>query len=154
MLNERYFNAMLGFKTQVKLYYDRGIAANQYTTDDYYYDDGEILFNETSFDALDFVGVLIAIAPMMIIPLIIIFIIMCASYKKVLSGYRMKHVVSAQPYIMPDSIVLSVQQDSFVREYTTRTRISSSSSGGRSGGRSSSHRSSGGGRHGGGGRHR
>lgn len=74
------------------------------------------------------------------------------------NSYKLKNTNAAQ-YMLENSLDFSICSDSFIRTYTTRTRISSSSSSGgsRSRSRSSgsrSHRSSSGGRHGGGGRRR
>lgn len=70
-------------------------------------------------------------------------------------SYKLKNINAAQ-YMLKNSLDFSICTDTYIRTYTTKTRISSSSSSGsRSHSRSSrSHRSSGGGRHGGGGRRR
>lgn len=68
------------------------------------------------------------------------------------TGYSLNKNKSASPYQLKNSLTFSQKSDTYIRTYTTRTRVSSSSSGHSGGGRS--HRSSGGGRHGGGGRRR
>lgn len=155
MVEGEYSLAMKLFAARVQYYYNAGIPYGQYTEDEYYYDDdGEIVFMGDNFiDAAFFM-----IAEMLPVFVSLLFIggtIVLIVYKCILSGYKLKSKVSAIPYIAPGTVDISTKTDVFIREYTTRTRVSSSSSGGgRSGGRSSSHRSSGGGRHGGGGRRR
>lgn len=68
----------------------------------------------------------------------------------VLARYKTHHAPSANSYLNRASVNMYNNQDYFVREYTTRTRIESSSSGG--GHRSSGSRRSGGRSRGGGGR--
>lgn len=70
--------------------------------------------------------------------------------------YRFKTAGSMQHYLEQGNIRYSNRTDRFLRQYRTRTRISSDSSsgGGGGGGGGSSHSSSGGGSHGGGGNHR
>lgn len=63
----------------------------------------------------------------------------------VLARYKSHHSPSANSYLNKASVNMYNNQDYFIREYTTRTRIESSSSGG-------SHRSGGGSRRSGGGR--
>lgn len=70
------------------------------------------------------------------------------------SGYKLKKNPSVADYVLKDSLKFTQQSDTYLRTYTTRTRVNSSSSGGHRSGGSRSHRSSGGGRHGGGGRRR
>lgn len=153
MVDERFFSAMLDFGNRVEYYYHSGIPAGQYTTEDYYYDDGEIVFTDNTLG--DFLEVVLALFPGILIFFAVIGFILFAIYKSILNGYKMKPSVAANPYIAPNSLNVKISSDDYVKEYTTRTRIASSSSGGhRSSGRSSSHRSSGGGRHGGGGRRR
>jgi len=67
----------------------------------------------------------------------------------VLARYKSHHAPSANSYLNRSSVNMYNNQDYFVREYTTRTRIESSSSGG---GRSGGSRRSGGRSRGGGGR--
>ena len=67
----------------------------------------------------------------------------------VLARYKTHHAPSANSYLNRSSVNMYNNQDYFVREYTTRTRIESSSSGG---GRSGGSRRSGGRSRGGGGR--
>lgn len=71
------------------------------------------------------------------------------------SRYKFKASAAPTNYVCGNQTKLQVQTDTFLREYTTKTKIESSSGGGggRSGG-GSSHHSSGGSSHGGGGRHR
>ena len=68
----------------------------------------------------------------------------------VLARYKTHHAPSANSYLNRSSVNMYNNQDYFVREYTTRTRIESSSSGG--GHRSGGSRRSGGRSRGGGGR--
>ncbi len=68
----------------------------------------------------------------------------------VLARYKTHHSPSANSYLNRSSVNMYNNQDYFVREYTTRTRIESSSSGG--GSRSGGSRRSGGRSRGGGGR--
>ena len=68
----------------------------------------------------------------------------------VLARYKTHHAPSANAYLNRSSVNMYRNQDYFVREYTTRTRIESSSSGG--GHRSGGSRRSGGRSRGGGGR--
>lgn len=68
----------------------------------------------------------------------------------VLARYKTHHAPSANSYLNRSSVNMYNNQDYFVREYTTRTRIDSGSSGG--GGRSGGSRRSGGRSRGGGGR--
>ena len=77
------------------------------------------------------------------------------AYFAIKSQYKFKASASPTNYICGNKTNMQVQNDTFLREYTTKTKIETSSGGGgsRSGG-GSSHRSSGGSSHGGGGRHR
>ncbi|MCH5193107.1 MAG: TPM domain-containing protein [Oscillospiraceae bacterium] len=68
----------------------------------------------------------------------------------VVSRYKFHHAAPPNIYLNGNSINIYNRRDVFVREFTTRTRISDESSGGRSGGGGS--RSHGGHSHGGGGR--
>lgn len=116
---------------------------NDYYDNDYYYDDGyhTEIFIENIF-SVGFVAIFF----------IVIFVLIFFSV--ITSSYKLNRNKSAANYMLENSLRFSQQSDTYLRTYTTRTRIQSSSSGGsgrRSGG---SHRSSGGGRHGGGGRRR
>lgn len=153
MTEEKYSDAMHTFAVCVENNFYRGISSNQYGYDEYYYDDsGNIVFTGSS--EMDLSGYIALFMPIIFF-IAVLSLIACGVYSTVVKKYRLQSNVSALPYIVPSSAVLTKSTDSFVREYTTRTRVSSSSHrGGHSGGRSSSHRSSGGGRHGGGSRHR
>lgn len=76
-------------------------------------------------------------------------------YFSIKSQYKFKTTPSPTTYVCHNKVKMDVQTDTFLREYTTKTKIETSSGGGggRSGG-GSSHHSSGGSSHGGGGRHR
>ena len=67
----------------------------------------------------------------------------------VVSSYKFHHAAPPNIYLNGNSIRMYNSRDTFIREFTTRTRISDESSGGRGGG---GHRSSGGHSHGGGSR--
>ncbi len=117
---------------------------NDYNYNDYSDNDGyhtEIII-ENVF-SISFVAIFV----------IVIAIIIFSSV--VTSGYKLSKNKSAANYMLENSLHFSQRSDTYLRTYTTRTRIQSSSSGSSGGRRSSgSHRSSGGGRHGGGGRRR
>ena len=83
---------------------------------------------------------------------IIISLVIFASVIK--SNYSLSKNKTASPYQLKNSLSFSQISDTYLRTYTTRTRVSSSSSGSHRSGGGRSHRSSGGGRHGGGGRRR
>ena len=76
-------------------------------------------------------------------------------YFSIKSQYKFKTTPSPTTYVCHNKVKMDVQTDTFLREYTTKTKIETSSGGGggRSGG-GSSHHSSEGSSHGGGGRHR
>lgn len=135
-------SAVFGFCNSVIYFHENPVGYSDY---DYDYDDFDdsISFDiEMAFSTLLIIGIFITIG-----------LIVFSSIIK--NNYSLKNNMGVNDYILKDSLVFSQQTDTYLRTYTTRTRISSSSSGGshRSGG-SRSHRSSGGGRHGGGGRRR
>lgn len=133
-----YVSAVRGFCNRVEYYADKGIPSNQY---DYSTDPLDRFF-EFVFGGPFFFGIIGTV------------IFCCIVYNCIKSSFKTKKQ-PASSYLNRASLYFTRQTDTFLRAYTTRTRVSSSSSGGHhSSGRSSTHRSSGGGRHGGGGRRR
>ncbi len=123
------------------IYYSENVVSNYDDDYDYSYE-GELHFDlEMGFSMLLVMGVFIAIG----------LTIFSAIIK---ANYSLKKNPSVADYVLKNSLAFTQQTDTYLRTYTTRTRVNSSSSGGRRSGGSRSHRSSGGGRHGGGGRRR
>ena len=75
-------------------------------------------------------------------------------YFSIKSQYKFKATPSPTTYVCHNKVKMDVQTDTFLREYTTKTKIETPSGGGSRSGGGSSHHSSGGSSHGGGGRHR
>ncbi|MBR4021739.1 MAG: hypothetical protein IKI94_03950 [Ruminococcus sp.] len=80
------------------------------------------------------------------IGLLVTAIVALISILSIKSSYKFRKSFSSSSYVEKDNTMFNVRTDTFIREYTRKTRIQSSSGG--AGGRS------GGGSHGGGGRHR
>lgn len=131
--NKDDFGALKIFYKDIEYYFDEGIRADNYVYE------GEYNGGEEPHDYVKqtFIG-LIAGAVAVLIGIGI-----------VIRRYKFHHVPSANNYLNKGTIYFYRRSDMYIREFTTRTRISSSSGGG--GGGSSTHRSSGGGTHGGGG---
>lgn len=150
-----YLDAITEFCVQVERYYDKGYPANAYTYDSwndiyYYASNGKLVSGKSLpkwYDPNWFMGICMALGAAVITGLI--------TGGCIKSSYKLKKSLTPTNYICHDETIFHVQEDLFLRQYRTRTQISSSS-GGRSGGGGggSSHRSSGGHSHGGGGRHR
>lgn len=85
---------------------------------------------------------------------IVITITLIIFFSVIKSNYSLNKNKTVAPYQLKNSLSFSQISDTYLRTYTTRTRVSSSSSGSHRSGGGRSHRSSGGGRHGGGGRRR
>ena len=132
-------SAICGFCNSVTYFNANPIEYNSsYDYDDY--DDGFSVDLEMALSSLMIMGIFILIG-----------LLIFGSIIK--NNYSLKKNMSVADYVLKDSLALTQKTDTYLRTYTTRTRVNSSSSGGhRSGSRS--HRSSGGGRHGGGGRRR
>lgn len=83
------------------------------------------------------------------IGLLVTAIVALISILSIKSSYKFRKSFSSSSYVEKDNTMFNVRTDTFIREYTRKTRIQSSSSGG---GRSGGGRRSGGGGHSGGGR--
>lgn len=146
VLEAEYVNAVEGFCSSV-IYYGK-VYTSDYNND--YSNNYSYEFSYDNYDDIyleDIFGIFIFASFIIVIALIIFAGI-------INSGYRLNKNKSVSNYVLKDSLAFSQKSDTYLRTYTTRTRINSSS--GSSGSRRSggSHRSSGGGRHGGGGRRR
>ncbi len=82
------------------------------------------------------------------IGLLVTAIVALISILSIKSSYKFRKSFSSSSYVEKDNTMFNVRTDTFIREYTRKTRIQSSSSGG--GGRSGGGRSGGGGHSGGG----
>lgn len=154
--NGEYANAVSGFCTSVVYYSDSPVY--EYDDDDYYNDNyyNDDYYYNDDFDSYDIGGIIEGVFALLIFAGFFIAVGMIIFVAIINSSYKLKKNQGVADYLLKDSMVLTQQTDTYLRTYTTRTRVSSSGSGGsshRSGG-SRSHRSSGGGRHGGGGRRR
>lgn len=141
--------AIINFCSSVEYYSNQDYVYYSDYGDDYsgFSDEyGDYYINDISWHFFGFMYIL----PFAVIVIIIVIVILKSVIK---SNYTIKKNKNAQPYQLKNSLSFSQKSDTYIRTYTTRTRVSSSSSSGRSGG-GRSHRSSGGGRHGGGGRRR
>lgn len=150
--------AIWTFCHYLRYYYDEGVPENYYiynsSTGQYSYYEGNQIHEVNSYDDLpsDYTasaswGAIILAA---IVTGILTFGISLAVIHR---SYRFKTAGSMRNYLERGKIRTTLQTDRFLRQYRTRTRISSDSSGGGGGG-GSSHSSSSGGSHGGGGGHR
>lgn len=148
-------NAIGTFCTQVSYYYHKGVDNDAYT---YNYDTGEYAYMKggqlTTADSLPFwFGVdWFKLIGMGLVSGVIVCVISVVCIK---NSYKLTKALAPTNYISHNDTKFHISEDHFLRQYQTRTRISSSSGGG--GGRSGgghSHRSSGGHSHGGGGRRR
>lgn len=156
MLAGETYAAIEDFCLEIQRQYRSGPPANAYV---YQHDTGEYLYMKgdklVSADSLPFWFNfhLIPALPMGIL----IGIVVCAvSMACIKNSYRLTKALSPTNYISHNETKFHISDDLFLRQYQSRTRISSSSSGGRSGGGGGgrSHRSGGGHSHGGGGRRR
>lgn len=146
---ENYAGAIKQFCDLLAECYDQGVPYNYYIYDDV-----------NGYGTLDSNGVvqysdhkpvplLLLLGGSIIVGLITAFI----TYFSIKHHYRFKSAVSPTNYICKNNTVMHEQTDTFLREYTSKTRIQSSSGGG--GGRGGGHSHSRGGHsHGGGGHHR
>lgn len=119
----------------------------------YHYDkyDDEYLYLKGEDVVISKTKPLYAIIKYAPIGLLVTAIVALISILSIKSSYKFRKSFSSSSYVEKDNTMFNVRTDTFIREYTRKTRIQSSSSGG--GGRSGGGRSGGGG-HGGGGRHR
>lgn len=157
--NEDVSQAIIRLCTDMELYYDVGVPEGYYT---YNAGNGEYLYSENGkiksvYDYDDLPAecrdaaswgsiVLTAIVAGLLgfgISLLVIW-----------RSYRFKSPGDIRNYLESGRVRMTFQEDRFLRQSRTRTRIESSSGGGGGGGGGSSHSSSGGGSHGGGGGHR
>lgn len=157
--NEDVSQAIIRLCTDMELYYDVGVPEGYYT---YNSDNGEYLYSENgkvksvyqyedlpeecrnpaSWGSIILTAVVAGILAFVISLLVIRF------------RYRFKSPGDMRNYLESGRVRMTFQEDRFLRQSRTRTRIESSSGGGGGGGGGSSHSSSGGGSHGGGGGHR
>ncbi len=149
------YAAIEDFCVAVGSMYDEGIPGNAYVydhdTEEYMYMKGDEL---VAADSLPWwFG--FSLWPALPMGLIIGLIVCLVSNACIKNSYKFTKALTPTNYISHNETKFNISEDHFIRQYRTRTRISSSS-GGRSGGGGGgrSHRSGGGHSHGGGGRHR
>ena len=155
---EDYAGAVTSFCVQLSNYYERGVPKDKYAYDShqglyYFYKDGKLVSAKrlpwwfgVNFQLYGGMGLIVGVIAAFI------------TYLVVLSKYRLVKGISPTNYISEQETHYHVREDHFLREHTSKSRISSDS-GGRSGGGGHSsgghsHSSSGGHSHGGGGHHR
>lgn len=147
--------AISTFCGQVERYYHKGASKVGYTYD---YNTGEYAYMQggklVTSDTLPFwIGV--DWFRVIVTGLVFGLIVCVISVACIKSSYKLTKALTPTNYISHNETKFHISEDHFLRQYQTRTRISSSSGGG--GGRSGggrSHRSGGGHSHGGGGRRR
>ncbi len=156
ILDGETYNAIEDFCLEVKRQYRSGPPADAYV---YQHDTGEYLYMKGNTAVLSknlpwwFHFNLFPALPM---GLIIGAIVCLTAVACIKNSYKLTKALSPTNYISHNETRFHISDDLFLRQYQTRTRISSSSGGSRSGGGGGgrSHRSSGGHSHGGGGRRR
>jgi len=136
-VDEYYYNkddygALKAFYSDIEYFYDQGIRSDNYVYEGEY-SGGEVISTKVSTQV--FIGFVAGIIAALI------------GISIVIRRYKFHHAPSANSYLNRGTVNFYRRSDMFVREFTTRTRISSDSGGGGS----STHHSSGGGTHGGGG---
>lgn len=157
LVDQDYYGSVSTFCREVEYYYKKGFPADAYFYD---YNTGEYSYMKggelvTADDLPFWFGVnWLLVVQMGGVAGIIVCIISVFAIK---NSYKLTKALTPTNYISHNETKFHISEDHFLRQYQTRTRISSSSSGGRSGGGSGggrSHRSSGGHSHGGGSRRR
>ena len=154
--------AIDNFCRNLQRYYDSGIPDHYYT---YNSDNGEYLYYDKSSDSLKSaesyddmprsITSSVSISTLVLAAAAAAVITFIISILCIRRSYRFKKSGSTRSYLESGRVQITRHEDRFLREYQTRTRISSESSGGSGGGGGgSSHSSSSGGSHGGGGGHR
>jgi uncharacterized protein len=126
------YEALKALYSDIEYYYDQGIRSDNYVYEGTYSGEEAISTKVATQVFIGFVaGVIAALIGVSI----------------VIRRYKFHQVPSANSYLNRGTVNFYRRSDMFIREFTTRTRISSDSGGGGS----STHHSSGGGSHGGGG---
>ncbi len=152
--------AVNSFCFNLRYYYDKGIPENYYiynsSTGEYaYYKDNQIHTVDDYDDLPSDYTASMSWGKIILIACFIGIIAFVISLISIKMSYRFKKAGSMRNYLERGGVCMTSHEDRFLRQYQTRTRISSSSSGGGGGGGGGhSHSSSSGGSHGGGGGHR
>lgn len=139
-------NGIKEFCSSLEYFNEKGPKKFYYSYDKY---DDEYLYLKGEDVVISRTKPFYAIIKYAPIGLLVTAIVALISILSIKSSYKFRKSFSSSSYVEKDNTMFNVRTDTFIREYTRKTRIQSSSSGG---GRSGGGRRSGGGGHSGGGR--
>ena len=139
-------NGIKEFCSSLEYFNEKGPKKFYYSYDKY---DDEYLYLKGEDVVISRTKPFYAIIKYTPIGLLVTAIVALISILSIKSSYKFRKSFSSSSYVEKDNTMFNVRTDTFIREYTRKTRIQSSSGGG---GRSGGGRRSGGGGHSGGGR--